>query len=144
MSPMALEVQRLLPIHVTSSSFRFVMLHWIVIFRSWWTPLLWTLTMLRMRAIELCTHNVYSASHYDPAILDTHLNWRCGTLLSIILSLCIQRSYLPSKYDAFTQCCFNVGPPSSTLAQNWMKVPCVWVYPCICYSGMTCRYAITL
>ena len=25
---------------------------------------------------------------------------------------------IPSKHEAFTQCCFNVGPPSSTLAQH--------------------------
>ena len=35
----------------------------------------------------------------------------------------------PSKQEAFTQCCFNVGPPSSTLAQHWNSIgwmPLVW------------------
>ena len=27
-------------------------------------------------------------------------------------------TYYRSKHEAFTQCCFNVGPPSSTLAQH--------------------------
>ena len=27
-----------------------------------------------------------------------------------------------SKHGAFTQCCFNVGPPSSTLAQHWNSI----------------------
>ena len=28
------------------------------------------------------------------------------------------RQYTPSKHEAFTQCCFNDGPPSSTVAQH--------------------------
>ena len=29
---------------------------------------------------------------------------------------------LPCEHEAFTQCCFNVGPPSSTLAQHWNSI----------------------
>ena len=29
---------------------------------------------------------------------------------------------LPSKHGEFTKCCFNVGPPSSTLAQHWNSI----------------------
>ena len=28
----------------------------------------------------------------------------------------------PSKHGIFTQCCFNVGPSSSTLAQHWNSI----------------------
>ena len=28
----------------------------------------------------------------------------------------------PSQHDALYQCCFNVGPPSSTLAQHWNSI----------------------
>ena len=30
--------------------------------------------------------------------------------------------YMPSKHGTFTQCCFNVGPPSATLAQHWNNI----------------------
>ena len=29
---------------------------------------------------------------------------------------------IPSNYEAFTQCCVNVGPPSPTLAQHWNSI----------------------
>ena len=35
-----------------------------------------------------------------------------------------------SKHEAFTQCCFNVGPPSSTLAQHWNSIGLI---PCVCW-----------
>ena len=39
----------------------------------------------------------------------------------------------PSKHKALNQCCFNVGPPSTTQAQHWNSIdstPCVyWVEP---------------
>ena len=42
--------------------------------------------------------------------------------------------YFPSKHEAFTQCCFNVGPPSSTLAQHWNSIK--WMpRNCSCYSS---------
>ena len=37
----------------------------------------------------------------------------------------------PSKHGAFTQCCFNVGPPSSTLAQHWNSIG--WM-PRVCWG----------
>ena len=33
------------------------------------TILQWTLTILRLRAIALCAHNIYSANHDDPSTL---------------------------------------------------------------------------
>ena len=40
-----------------------VVVHSTIIFTLRRIPLLWTLTMLRMRNIALCAHNVYSANH---------------------------------------------------------------------------------
>ena len=36
----------------------------------------------------------------------------------------------PSKHGKFTLCCFNVGPPSSTLAQHWNTIG--WM-PLVCW-----------
>ena len=50
----------------------------------------------------------------------------------------------PGKHGTFTQCCFNVWPPSSTLAQHrhnigWMFHVC-WVSgDCRCVVGLTCN-----
>ena len=38
-----------------------------------------------------------------------------GAILNLTLSL-------PSKYETLTQCGFNVGPPSATLAQHWNHI----------------------
>ena len=43
------------------------------------------------------------------------------------------RKGLPSKHETFTKCCFNVGPPSFTLAQYWNNN--VWM-SLVCYWGI--------
>ena len=35
-----------------------------------------------------------------------------------IFRINFESSSMPSKHEALTQCCFNVGPPSSTSAQH--------------------------
>ena len=42
-------------------------------------------------------------------------------------------AHLPSKHEAFTQCSFNVGPPSPTLAQHWNSIG--WM-PRACWASM--------
>ena len=37
----------------------------------------------------------------------------------------------PGKHEAFTQCCFNIGPASSTLAQHWDRI--AWM-PLVCWD----------
>ena len=50
------------------------MLHSTKIFTLWQTPLLWTLTMLSMRAVAVGALNVYSyANHNDTPSLKTDL-----------------------------------------------------------------------
>ena len=31
----------------------------------------------------------------------------------------------PRKQETLTRCCFNIGPPSATLAQHWVNVSCL-------------------
>ena len=38
--------------------------------------------------------------------------------------------YIPSKHEAFTQCCFNVGPASKTVGQHWNSIG--WM-PRVCW-----------
>ena len=47
-----------------------------------------------------------------------------------VVSVMIDWSY--HKHGAFTLCCFNVGPPSSTLAQHWNSIG--WM-PRVCCDG---------
>ena len=89
-----------------------IRLHWTIIFALRRTPLLWTLTMLRMRAIALCAHNAYSANHDDRPT--TCISPQC----------CVVTDY-PSKDGTLTMCWFNVGPPSATLGQHWTNTPCL-------------------
>ena len=59
----------------------------------------------------------------------------------------IQKSTAPSKHGAFTRCCFNVGPSSSTLTQHWNIIGwiicwrgggvCIWFRFCGCASPGT-------
>ena len=46
--------------------------------------------------------------------------WYCTNILPIV-GLFLRDLY-PSKHGAFIQSCFNVGPPSSTLAQYWNSI----------------------
>ena len=48
--------------------------------------------------------------------------------------------YTLRKHVTFTQCCFNVDPKSSTLAQHWNSIG--WLY---CFLTAVCRwlYAVT-
>ena len=41
----------------------------------------------------------------------------------------------PWKHGEFTQCCFNVGPPSSTLVQHWNSTG--WM-PRVCWAPTPC------
>ena len=41
-------------------------------------------------------------------------------------------AFLPRKHEAFTQCCFDVGPASKTVGQHWNGIG--WM-PCVCWVG---------
>ena len=55
--------------------------------------------------------------HHRPTPMPPHaaIMW---TAVWLIMCMKNTRQYTPGKHEAFIQCCFNVGPPSSTLAQH--------------------------
>ena len=68
-------------------------------------------------------HNLYLLGYMSP--LTFYGGWTCCKHY---------HAFMPSKHETFTQCCFNVGPRSPTLARHWNSIK--WM-PRVCWMLYT-------
>ena len=97
----------------------------------------------RWASMRTTSLNVNVVSMLQATVCDTcpASEQPCVNTLFYVLIQCLVM--LTGKNETLNQCCFNVGPPSSTfgptLKQHWLNVRCL-----LCYSAVLCGVETSL